>query len=106
MSGRTASRTMAMEMMLTCRTYTGLQAQAMHLVNFCYPPERFEEELAALAADIVANSWYSNQLNKRALMASDALPLEEAHELEIFKNEGLAPDALKRVEAFFKPRKP
>jgi enoyl-CoA hydratase/carnithine racemase len=96
----------AMEMMLTCRTYTGLQAQAMHLVNFCYPLERFEEELGALAADIVANSWYSNQLNKRALMASDALPLQQAHELEIFKNEGLAPDALQRVEAFFKRRKP
>jgi hypothetical protein len=54
----------------------------------------------------VANSWYANQLNKRALMASDALPLEEAHELEIFKNEGLAPDALQRIEAFFKRRKP
>jgi enoyl-CoA hydratase len=96
----------AKEMMLTCRTYTGLQAQAMHLVNFCYPQERFEAELSALAADIVANSWYANQLNKRALMASDALPLEEAHELEIFKNEGLAPDALQRIEAFFKRRKP
>jgi enoyl-CoA hydratase/carnithine racemase len=92
--------------LLTCRTYTGLQAQAMHLVNFCYTPERFEAELDALATDIVANSWYSNQLNKRALMASDGLPLQEAHELEIFKNEGLAPDALQRVEAFFARRKP
>src|SRR5271167_3826377 len=54
----------ANEMMLTCRSYSGLQAQAMHLVNFCYSADRFEVELAALAADIVANSWYSNQLNK------------------------------------------
>jgi enoyl-CoA hydratase len=96
----------ANEMMLTCRSYTGVQAQAMHLVNFCYPEERFEAELAAVAADIVANSWYSNQLNKRALLASDGLPLADAHELELFKNEGLAPDALQRVEAFFKRRKP
>jgi hypothetical protein len=29
------------------------------------------------------------------------LPLADAHELELFKNEGLAPDALKRIEAFF-----
>src|SRR5580692_1754021 len=65
----------ASEMMLTCRNYSGLQAQAMHLANFCFPDDRFEEELAALAADIVANSWYSNQLNKRALRASDGLPL-------------------------------
>jgi len=96
----------ANEMMLTCRAYSGLQAQAMHLVNFCYPEERFEAELASLGADIVANSWYSNQLNKRALLASDGLPLPEAHALELFKNEGLAPDALQRVDAFFKRRKP
>jgi len=96
----------ANEMMLTCRTYSGLQAQAMHLVNFCYPDARFESELASLAADIVANSWYSNQLNKRVLRASDGLTLADAHELELFKNEGLAPDALQRVDAFFKRRQP
>src|SRR6202167_4319524 len=37
----------ANEMMLTCRAYSGLQAQAMHLVNFCYPDDRFEAELAS-----------------------------------------------------------
>jgi enoyl-CoA hydratase len=95
----------ANEMMLTCRAYTGLQAQAMHLVNFCYPDESFEMELAALAADIVANSWYANQLIKRVLTASDGLSLADAHELELFKNEGLAPDALQRIDAFFKRRK-
>jgi len=95
----------ATEMMLTCRTYSGLQAQAMHLANFCYPDDRFEAELRALSADIVANSWYANELNKRALLASDGLPLADAHALELFKNEGLAPDALQRVEAFFAKRR-
>ncbi len=95
----------AAEMMLTCRTYTGVQAMEMQLANFCYPDERFEAELAAVAADIVANSWYANQLNKRALLVSDGLPLAEAHALELFKNEGLAPDALQRVEAFFAKRR-
>jgi enoyl-CoA hydratase len=92
----------ANEMMLTCRAYTGLQAQAMQLVNFCYPEARFEAQLAELSGDIIANSWYANQLNKRALLASDGLSLADAHALELFKNEGLAPDALQRVEAFFK----
>ena len=95
----------AAEMMLTCRNYPGRQAQDMHLVNFCWPDARFESELATLAADIVGNSWYSNQLNKRALLASDGLPLKEAHALELFKNEGLAPDAMARVEKFFNRRK-
>ena len=91
----------AAEMMLTCRSYSGAEAQAMHLVNFCWPDADFEQELGTLAAAVVGNSWYSNQLNKRALKASDGLSLHDAHALELFKNEGLAPDAGARVERFF-----
>jgi enoyl-CoA hydratase len=96
----------ASEMMLTCRTYSGREAQEIHLVNFCYPDEQFEAELAALATDILANSWYSNQVNKRALLESDGLTLRDAHALNLFKNEGLAPDAAQRVAKFLKGRKP
>jgi enoyl-CoA hydratase len=96
----------ASEMMFTCRSYSGREAQEMHLVNFCYPDEQFEAELAALAADILANSWYSNQVDKRALLESDGLTLREANALGLFKNEGLAPDAAQRVARFFKGRKP
>jgi enoyl-CoA hydratase len=96
----------ASEMMFTCRSYSGAEAHDMHLANFCFADERFEAELDALATDILANSWYSNQVNKRALIASNGLTLHDAHALDIFKNEGLAPDAVARVEAFFKARKP
>lgn len=95
----------ASEMMLTCRTYTGRAAHSMHLVNFCYPEDRFQAELDSLCADILANSWYANQVNKRSLQACDGLPLKEAHALEMFKNEGLAPDAEKRVAQFFERSK-
>ncbi len=91
----------ASEMMFTSRSYTGRQAEAMHLANFCFPDERFEAELSALSADILANSWYANQVNKRALMEIDGLSLNEAHSLELFKNEGLAPDAAARISKFF-----
>jgi enoyl-CoA hydratase/carnithine racemase len=96
----------ASEMMFTCRSYSGREAQEMHLVNFCYADEQFEAELAALATDILANSWYSNQVDKRALLESDGLTLREANALGLFKNEGLAPDAAQRVARFFKGRKP
>ena len=96
----------ASEMMFTCRTYSGREAQEMHLANFCYPDAQFEAELAALAVDILANSWYSNQVDKRALLESDGLTLHDAHALNLFKNEGLAPDAAQRVGKFFKGRKP
>jgi enoyl-CoA hydratase len=95
----------AAEMMLTCRSYSGREAHDMHLVNFCYPDEQLEAGLAALSADILANSWYSNQVNKRALLESDGLTLHDAHALNLFKNEGLAPDALQRLTKFFKGRK-
>lgn len=90
----------AREMIFTCRTYSGLEAQAMHLTNFCFPDDRFEAELAKLAKQILENSWYSNMVNKRVLIDTDGLPVQEAHALEMFKNEGLAPDAEQRVAAF------
>jgi len=95
----------ASEMMYTCRRYSGPQAHEMHLANFCFADAEFETGLAAIAADILANSWYSNQVNKRALLASDGLTLHDAHALNLFKNEGLAPDAAQRVARFFKSRK-
>ena len=94
-------------MMLTCRTYSGPRRTSMHLANFCLPGRAFRgASLHALAADILANSWYANQVNKRALIESDGLSLQDAHALEMFKNEGLAPDAVQRVEKFFARRKP
>jgi enoyl-CoA hydratase len=90
----------ASEMMLTSRSYSGREAQAMHLANFCFPAESFETELAALCADVLANSWYANQVIKRALIDTDGLTLRDAYALDLFKNEGLAPDAVKRVTQF------
>jgi hypothetical protein len=39
------------------------------------------------------------------LLESDGLPLRDAHALNLFKNEGLAPDAAQRVARFFKRHK-
>jgi len=90
----------AREIMFTGRIYDGRKAEHINLANFCYPDDKLDAELALLSADILANSWYSNQVCKRVLIETDALPLKEAHGLEIFKNEGLAPDAEARLAAF------
>ena len=92
-------------MMFTCRSYSGREAYSIHLANFCFPDDRFEAELEAICADILANSWYSNQMNKRALIESDGLTLPDAYGLDLFKNEGLAPDSAQRVARFFKRRR-
>ena len=96
----------ASEMLLTGRSYSGREAQAMHLANFCFPDDRFEAELAALTTDILANSWFANQVIKRALIETDGLTLRDAYALDLFKNEGLAPDAAQRAASFFKRSKP
>jgi enoyl-CoA hydratase/carnithine racemase len=96
----------ASEMMFSCRSYSGRQAESMHLANFCFPDDRFEDELAALSADILSNSWYANQVNKRALIETDGLSLHDAHALDLFKNEGLAPDAAQRIAKFCKEHGP
>ena len=90
----------ASEMMLTSRFYSGREAQAMHLANFCFPDASFDAVLGALCADILANSWYANMVIKRALIETEGLTLKDAYALDMFKNEGLAPDAVKRVTKF------
>lgn len=90
----------AREIMFTCRTYDGRRAEQINLANYCFADAEIDTELARLSADILANSWYSNQVCKRVLIETDALPLDEAHGLDIFKNEGLAPDADQRLRAF------
>jgi enoyl-CoA hydratase/carnithine racemase len=94
----------AAEMMFSCRSYSGQQAADMHLANFCFADDRFDAELDSLCADILCNSWYANQVNKRALIEIDGLSLKDAHALDLFKNEGLAPDAAQRVAKFFARR--
>jgi enoyl-CoA hydratase len=96
----------ASEMMFSCRSYSGTQAEAMHLANFCFADDKFDPELAALSADILSNSWYANHVNKRALIEIDGLSLHDAHGLELFKNEGLAPDAAQRIAKFLAQHKP
>jgi enoyl-CoA hydratase/carnithine racemase len=90
----------AAEMMLTSRNYTGREAQAMHLANFCFADGTFEAELDSLCKDILENSWYANHVIKHALVETEGLTLRDAYALDLFKNEGLAPDAAKRVGKF------
>jgi len=76
----------------------------MHLANFCFPDAEFEAQLTALCNDILSNSWFANQVIKRALIETDGLTVHEAYALDMFKNEGLAPDAATRVAKFLKRR--
>lgn len=90
----------AREMMFTCRAYTGAEALAMGLANFCVPDASFDAELKSLSETILANSWFSHRGNKRLLMDTDGLPLEAGLAHEVYRNPGVGPDMQERIASF------
>ena len=90
----------AKEMMLTGRVYTGEEAAAMGLANFCVPDERFDEEVEALARSVLENSWFSNRVNKLLIDQSDGMALPDGLRFEIENSPGWAPDAWERIAQF------
>src|SRR6185369_801479 len=57
----------AREMMFTCRTYSGREAEAMGLANACFADDDFLPAIDRWVAEIAANSPHSHAANKRLL---------------------------------------
>jgi enoyl-CoA hydratase/carnithine racemase len=92
----------AREMMFTCATYSGREAQAMGLANVCVPDGDFDAELDNYVRAILANSWFSHRANKRLLVETDGLPLEAGLAHEVFRGAGRGPDMEERIGRFGK----
>jgi len=90
----------AKEMMFTSRAYSGAQAEAMGLANFCFADESFDAEVEKLTKEILGNSWFSHRANKKLILDTEGLPLAAGLAHEIYKSEGRGPDAQERVAAF------
>ena len=90
----------AREMMFTCRTYSGREAEAMGLANTCVADDQFEAAIDALAAEIAANSSFSHAANKRLVTHTDGLPITAGLAHEIYNGEGVGPDMRDRIAAF------
>ncbi len=90
----------AREMMFTCRTYSGRQAETMGLANACHADDDFDAAIDALSAEIAANSVFSHAANKRLLDRTDGLPLPAGLAHEIYRGEGRGPDMQARIAAF------
>ena len=90
----------AREMMLTCRTYSCREAAEIGLANECVANDEFDARLAALSAEILANSWFSHRANKRLLLDTDGLALGEGLAHEVFRGEGRGPDMEARIAGF------
>lgn len=90
----------AQEMMFTCRTYSGRQAEAMGLANACVPDAEFDTAIDALAAEIAANSPYSHAANKALIRETDGLALPAGLAHEVYRGAGVGPDMRERIAAF------
>lgn len=90
----------AKEMMLTCRTYSGAEALAIGLANFCVADAEFDTAIASLAESILANSWFSNRTNKKLLADTDGMPLAAGLAHEIHRSEIVGPDVNERIAKF------
>jgi enoyl-CoA hydratase/carnithine racemase len=90
----------AREMMFTCRTVGGREAEAIGLANVCVADDQFDARIESLAREILANSWFSHRANKRLVRQTDGLPLPAGLAHEIFRGEGRGPDMEERIAGF------
>jgi enoyl-CoA hydratase/carnithine racemase len=92
----------AREMMMTCATYSGREAQAIGLADKCWPDAEFDAELDKLARAILVNSWFSLRANKALLIETDGLPLAAGLAHECYRTRGHGPDMAERIAEFSK----
>ena len=90
----------ARELMFTCRTVGGREATEIGLADFCVADADFDAKLDALAAQILANSWFSHRANKRLLVDTDGMSQAQGLAHEIFRGQGRGPDMAERIGGF------
>ena len=95
---RRVGQAKALEMMLTCRAYTGAEAAAMGLANYCVPDAQLDAEVAGIAKLILGNSRHSNAENKRLIYETDGLALDAGLSHELMRNAGFDPAMRKKGE--------
>jgi enoyl-CoA hydratase/carnithine racemase len=87
----------AREMFFTGKTYSGPEALAMGLANFCVPDDELDTELELLAETVLTNSWFSNQAYKKLLLDTDGMRLKEGLAHEAYRGEGRGADMEERL---------
>jgi enoyl-CoA hydratase len=92
----------AKKLMFTAETVTAGDALRIGLAESVVPDAAFDEAIATLAKQILANSAFSHAANKRLLDATDARDMDSGLGWEVYNNEGVGPDMRARINAFMK----
>lgn len=89
----------AKEMMFSSRTYSGVEAASIGLVNFAVPEAELDAKVDALCADILANSARSNREIKKLLKDTDGLSLAAGNAWELHHSPGHGPQFAELIRA-------
>lgn len=92
----------AKRMMFTAATLTASEAVSVGLAECVFPNESFEADVASMCRDIVANSVFTHQANKKLLETTDGKSLDGGLQWEVFSSEGHGPDMEERINGFMK----
>jgi enoyl-CoA hydratase len=94
---RRIGRAKALEMSFSARTYSGRDAAAMGLANFCVPDAELDSAVTAFAKDVLANSWRSSRAIKKLVDDTEGMPLKAGLAHEIHRSEGRGPETAERL---------
>ena len=94
---RRVGRAKALEMMFTSRTYSGREAEAIGLVNFCVADAELDAAVATFVKDVLANSWRSNRANKKLVNDTDGMNLKAGVAHELHRSEGRGTEMAERL---------
>ena len=89
-------------MMTTAHFVDAREAHRIGLADMLVADDRLEEEVAALASDVLANSWHTNRETKRLMIATEGMRVTEGLAHEHFRYPGIASDSAERIAAFNK----
>lgn len=97
----------ARELLFTCDTIDGREAERIGLVNRVVSPDRLMEETLAMARKIAANSLFSIHLIKKGLNMASEVSLEALmdYEIEACLATVSAPERLEKLDAFTERKK-
>ena len=94
---RRIGRAKALEMTFTSRTYSGREAAAMGLVNFCVADAELDATVDAFVKDVLANSWRSNRAAKKLIADTEGMSLKAGLSHELHRSEGRGTEMAERL---------
>lgn len=90
----------AKRMMMTARVVEAAEARDLGLVDLLAEAGELDALVAGFAAELLANSWFTNAANKRLLIETDGMSLADGLAHEHDRHPGRAPDWRERIDRF------